>query len=74
MFGFQRALRSLEAKRASQELKALYPIKVKFSKKAARIGSKFSTSLSVLQNVKSLSSCTDLFRQILGGLLRKSEL
>ena len=25
MFGFQRALGSLEAKRASQELKALYP-------------------------------------------------
>ena len=38
MFGFQRALGSLEAKRASQELKALYPIKVRFSKKATTIG------------------------------------
>ena len=52
MLGFQRALGSLEAKRASQELKALYPIKVRFSKKATIIGPKSSTSLLVLQNVK----------------------
>ena len=38
MFGVQRAQGSLEAKRASQELKALYPIKVRFSKKAKTIG------------------------------------
>ena len=42
MLGFQRALGSLEAKRASQELKALYPIKLRFSKKATRIGPKSS--------------------------------